>query len=193
MLKIKFGWVYDLDKLVIKYVTSFACCPIQIKIFKFSNLVWNVETNEQIQLFNKHSSTVSCVKFSQYHNHNHRCHVVCSSSADKTIRFWDIKDNQQFQIFNERTSSVSGIEFSSFNGGRYLCSGSADKTIRLWDVGTSKLLHIFDGQRKNNEKTNYIYNVNLCYELKYIVYDSFHRALFNYFFLEFSRKELFSL
>ncbi|ETO35435.1 WD-40 repeat protein [Reticulomyxa filosa] len=107
--------------------------------------VWNVESNKQILSFNGHSDYVFCVKFSQYHHHNHRRNVICSSSWDNTIRFWDIKDNQQFQIFNEHTDSVNGIEFSPFNGGRYLCSGSDDKTICLWDVETYKSLRTFNG------------------------------------------------
>ncbi|ETO15563.1 hypothetical protein RFI_21801, partial [Reticulomyxa filosa] len=86
-----------------------------------------------------------CVKFSPYHYHNHRQHVICSSSYDKTIRFWDFKHNKQLQIFNEHTEGVCGIDFSPFNGGRYLCSGSYDNTVRLYDVEASKLLHVFNG------------------------------------------------
>ncbi|ETO27447.1 hypothetical protein RFI_09689 [Reticulomyxa filosa] len=107
--------------------------------------VWDVNSNKQIQLFDGHLSEVYCVKFSQYHRHNHRQNVICSSSNDKTIRFWDFKHNKQLQIFNGHTDSVCGIEFSSFNNGRYLCSGSYDTTIRLWDVETSKSLHVFKG------------------------------------------------
>ncbi|ETO07483.1 WD-40 repeat protein, partial [Reticulomyxa filosa] len=107
--------------------------------------VWDVETNQQIQLFNGHSNSVFYVKFSPYHYYNHRQNVICSSSADNTIRCWDIKHNKQLQIFNGHTSYVYGIELSPFNGGRYLCSGSFDKTIRLWDIETSKTLHIFNG------------------------------------------------
>ncbi|ETO32886.1 hypothetical protein RFI_04229 [Reticulomyxa filosa] len=107
--------------------------------------VWDVENNKQIQSFDRHSCSVYCVKFSQYHYNNYRLNVICSSSLDKTIRFWDFKHNKQLQIFNGHTSGVCGIKFSPFNGGRYLCSGSDDKTIRLWDVETSKSLHIFKG------------------------------------------------
>ncbi|ETO09131.1 WD-repeat protein [Reticulomyxa filosa] len=110
--------------------------------------LWNVKNNEQIQSFNKHSSNVNCVKFSQYHHYMNCRSVICSSSEDKTIRFWDIKDNRQLQICNQHTNHVYGIEFSSFDGGRYLCSGSYDKTIRLWDVETYKSLHVFNGHEK---------------------------------------------
>ncbi|ETO08073.1 WD-40 repeat-containing protein, partial [Reticulomyxa filosa] len=107
--------------------------------------VWDVDNNKQIQSFNGHLSFVYCVKFSQYHYHNHHQNVICSSSHDNTIRLWDFKHNQQLQVFNEHTSWISCIELSSFNGSKYLCSGSDDKTIRLWDIETSKSLHIFKG------------------------------------------------
>ncbi|ETO18329.1 hypothetical protein RFI_18948, partial [Reticulomyxa filosa] len=109
--------------------------------------VYDIDKNKQIQSFNKHSSSVYCVKFSSYHYHNNHQNVICSSSYDKTIRFWDFKHNKQLQMFNGHTHCVCGIEFSPFNGGRYLCSGSYDKTIRLWDVETSKLLHVFNGHK----------------------------------------------
>ncbi|ETO31964.1 WD-40 repeat-containing protein [Reticulomyxa filosa] len=128
--------------------------------------VWDVENNKPIQIFNGHSGSVYCVKFSLHHYYNHRQNVICSSSGDKTIRFWDIKHNQQLQILNGHSQSVGGIEFSSFNGGRYLCSGSSDKTICLWDIETYGSLHVFDGHEKgiwcvdisplqsNNNKSN---------------------------------------
>ncbi|ETO16639.1 G-protein beta WD-40 repeats containing protein [Reticulomyxa filosa] len=106
--------------------------------------VCNIKGNKQMQSFNGHSSSVNCVKFSQYHYYNNRQNVICSSSFDKTISFWDFKHNKQLQIFNGHTDGVCGIEFSSFNGGRYLCSGSWDNTIRLWDIETSKALHVFN-------------------------------------------------
>ncbi|ETO36060.1 G-protein beta WD-40 repeats containing protein, partial [Reticulomyxa filosa] len=133
--------------------------------------VCDVDNNKQIQSFNGYSDSVYCVKFSSYHYHNTRQHVICSSSNDKTIRFWDFKNNKQLQIFHGHTCGVTGIEFSQFNGGRYLCSGSCDKTIRLWDVETSKSLHVFNGHKndvwcvdisplqsnsKNNNKMNNI-------------------------------------
>ncbi|ETO35431.1 F-box and wd40 domain protein, partial [Reticulomyxa filosa] len=119
--------------------------------------VCDVDNNKQIQLFNEHSDSVDCVKFSSYHYHSHRQNVICYSSDDKTIRLWDFKDNMQLQTFNGHTSDVYGIEFSQFNGGSYLCSGSGDKTIRLWDVETSKSLHVFNGHERgvrNNKNDN---------------------------------------
>ncbi|ETO34328.1 WD-40 repeat protein [Reticulomyxa filosa] len=132
----------------IDYLTFSSCQYLCSVSYDKTVRVWDVDTNKQIQLFNGHSDTVYCVKFSPYHYINHRRNIICSSSSDKTIRFWDIKNNRQLQIFDGHTNGVVGIEFSSFNGGRYLCSGSADNTIRLWDVETSKSLHVFSGHEK---------------------------------------------
>ncbi|ETO31962.1 WD repeat-containing protein [Reticulomyxa filosa] len=107
--------------------------------------VWDIDNNQQIQLFNEHLDYVNGIKFSLYHYYIHRRNVTCFSSSDSTIRFWDIKHNQQLQILNGHTKVVHGIALSPFNSGRYLCSGSDDKTIRLWDIETSKLLHVFNG------------------------------------------------
>ncbi|ETO01801.1 G-protein beta WD-40 repeats containing protein [Reticulomyxa filosa] len=133
--------------------------------------VWEIETNEQIQLINGHSNTVYYAKFSPYHYYNYRSNVVCFSSDAKDIYFWDIKDNTKLQSFNGHTNSIHEIIFSPFNGGKYLCSGSDDKTICLWDVETSKSLHVFNGHEdgvwcvdisplqsnnNNNDKSNSI-------------------------------------
>ncbi|ETO02874.1 WD-repeat protein, partial [Reticulomyxa filosa] len=140
ILKIKLGWINDLNKLVVNYVSSFVILFFFKYKSKYPNLintftghteivwsidystfddcqficsgsddktvrVWDVDNNKKIQLFNRHSSYVYCVKFSSYHHHNHRQNVICSSSWDETIRFWDFKHNKQLQIFNGHTYS----------------------------------------------------------------------------------------
>ncbi|ETO14671.1 WD-40 repeat protein [Reticulomyxa filosa] len=188
ILNIKLGWIHEFDKLVIDYV-KFSLFNLNQNIQLFLSVdystfddchfiysgsadstvcVWDIDNNKQIRIFDKHSTSVNCVKFSQYYYHNNRRKIICSSSWDNTIRFWDIEDNKLFQIFN-RSSGVSGIEFSPFHGGRYLCSGSDDNTICLWDIETSKSLHVFNGHEnivwcvdisplqsnnKNDNKTN---------------------------------------
>ncbi|ETO32164.1 WD repeat-containing protein [Reticulomyxa filosa] len=107
--------------------------------------VWDVEAKKQIQSFNRHSSYVSCVKFSSYHYYHHRHQVVCFSSSDNNIRFGNVKNNRKLQVVKGHTNEVTGIEFSPFNGGQYLCSGSCDYTIRLWDVKTYNTAHTFNG------------------------------------------------
>ncbi|ETO01035.1 hypothetical protein RFI_36405, partial [Reticulomyxa filosa] len=140
--------------------------------------VLDVDNNKQIQSLNGHSSSVFCVKFSQYHYRSYRQNVICSSSNDKTIRFWDFEHNKQLQIFNEHTDCVNGIKFSPFNGGRYLCSGSNDQTVCLWDVETSKSLHVFNGHESgvwcvdispnnNNNKINNIGHKHVIRSVKY--------------------------
>ncbi|ETO13239.1 mycorrhiza-induced NACHT/WD-repeat protein [Reticulomyxa filosa] len=134
--------------------------------------VWDVNNNKQIQLFNKHSNIVLCVKFSQYHYYNNHHNVICSSSKDKTIHFWDFKHNKQLQVFNGHKGWIGGIEFSQFNcgcvrcldisplqdnnnnninviggNGYIICSGSFDETIRICDIETTKQFNVFKGHQ----------------------------------------------
>ncbi|ETO04430.1 WD-repeat protein [Reticulomyxa filosa] len=106
--------------------------------------VWDLDTDRQIQIFNKHSDYFCSAKFSPYHR-NYHCPTICSASQDGTIRFWDIKTANEYQTFKGHSGYVCTIQFSPFTDGRYLCSGSNDYTIRLWDVETSKSLHVLNG------------------------------------------------
>ncbi|ETO34333.1 WD-40 repeat protein, partial [Reticulomyxa filosa] len=132
----------------------------------------DVDNNKQIQSFNGHANYTPYAKFSSYHYHSRRQHVICSS-YNKDIYFWDFKHNKQLQILNGHTRYVCCIEFSPFNGGRYLCSGSLDNTLRLWDVETLKSLHIFKGHedyilcvdilplQSNNNNNNIMNNIGV--------------------------------
>ncbi|ETO07904.1 WD-40 repeat-containing protein [Reticulomyxa filosa] len=97
ILEIEFGWIHEFDKLVVSYIYTILqfdtfrlssrlintfnghtsdVCSIYYSIFnncQFINTVrvWDIDNNKQIQSFNGHSNHVNCVKFSQYHYHNH--------------------------------------------------------------------------------------------------------------------------
>ncbi|ETO19028.1 hypothetical protein RFI_18210 [Reticulomyxa filosa] len=105
--------------------------------------VMPIEKARTHKIISRRKDSMLCMKFSSYYYQCHNTNVICSSLADKTIRFWDFKHNKQLQIFTGHTEYVHDIQFSLFNGGRYLCSGSDNNTIR--DIKTSKSLHIFNG------------------------------------------------
>ncbi|ETO15453.1 G-protein beta WD-40 repeats containing protein, partial [Reticulomyxa filosa] len=128
----------------------------------------DIDNNKKVQSFYRHSSEVSCVKFSPYHYHSNRQKVICSSLFDNSIRFWDFKENKELMVLKEHKECVSSIAFLPFKNGQYLCSGSHDSTVRLWDVETLRTLSVFNANnggvtcidvspsQSSNSKDNYI-------------------------------------
>ncbi|ETO21183.1 ribosome assembly protein 4 (RSA4) [Reticulomyxa filosa] len=104
--------------------------------------IWDTNTAKQLKIFDGHSASVYCVKFSPYHYHNYHQKVIGFASGDKTICLWDF-ETTKVQALNGHDRAVRCIQFSPFNGGQYLCSGSDDNTICLWDTATHKSLNVF--------------------------------------------------
>ncbi|ETO02139.1 WD-40 repeat protein [Reticulomyxa filosa] len=76
------------------------------------------------------------------------CQLICSGSADKTVRVWDIETNKQIQLFNGHLGYVYSAKFSSYHNYNYhrnvICSSSTDKTIRFSDVNDNQQLQVFN-------------------------------------------------
>jgi len=58
--------------------------------------------------------------------------ILCSGSADKTIRVWHLGDGQVRRILSGHTASVWCIKGTTDE--RYLVSGSADCTAKVWHL-----------------------------------------------------------
>ncbi|ETO31901.1 hypothetical protein RFI_05215, partial [Reticulomyxa filosa] len=58
--------------------------------------LWDIRSDQQIQMFNGHIDTVMCVEYSPFVNGfvGGSSNVICSGSYDNTIRFWDIRSNK---------------------------------------------------------------------------------------------------
>ncbi|ETO35377.1 hypothetical protein RFI_01686, partial [Reticulomyxa filosa] len=58
--------------------------------------LWDIRSCQQIQVFNGHSSDVTCVEYSPFviNNSIGNSNVICSGSLDNTICFWDIRSNK---------------------------------------------------------------------------------------------------
>ncbi|ETO00724.1 WD-40 repeat protein [Reticulomyxa filosa] len=87
--------------------------------------VWDIENNKQIQSFHGHADAVGCVKFSPYHYHDNRRHVICSSSDD--------------------TTSVRIVKYGSDELVNTILSGSWDQSVRMWDIRSDRQIQAFDG------------------------------------------------
>ncbi|ETO22281.1 hypothetical protein RFI_14917 [Reticulomyxa filosa] len=58
--------------------------------------LWDVRSDQQIQVFNGHADQVFAVEYSPFviKNSIGNSNVICSGSMDNTIRFWDIRSNK---------------------------------------------------------------------------------------------------
>ncbi|ETO27381.1 G-protein beta WD-40 repeats containing protein [Reticulomyxa filosa] len=158
ILKIKLGWINDFDKIVVNYVMFFInlfFIQVIIKIFKyFLTLLQAViffvldtfrSSSKLRNTFNGHTWCVNSIDYSTFYGNQ----LLCSGSADKTVRVWDMDTNKQIQSFNEHSDSVNCARFSSYHYHNYrhdvICSSSQDKTIRFCDIKNKQQLQLFNG------------------------------------------------
>ncbi|ETO16777.1 hypothetical protein RFI_20562 [Reticulomyxa filosa] len=113
--------------------------------------LWDIRSGQQTQVFNGHTNTVWAVEYSPFivNNIEANCNsnIICSGSADSTIRFWDIRSNKKelYMIDGDKTED-NGISCFKFlllkkkgrnnekinNCGINLCYGSYNGPIRVW-------------------------------------------------------------
>ncbi|ETO24130.1 WD-40 repeat protein [Reticulomyxa filosa] len=98
-----------------------------------------------IKTFTGHKSWVCSIDYSTFDGNR----LLCSGSADKTVRVWDIDTNKQTQVFNVHSAGVNCVKFSPYhyynNRHGVICSSSHDKTICFWDIKNDQQLQIFNG------------------------------------------------
>ncbi|ETN99485.1 hypothetical protein RFI_37986, partial [Reticulomyxa filosa] len=105
----------------------------------FSVRLWDIRSDQQIQVFNGHSNAVMCVEYSPFviKNSIGDSNVICSGSSDNTIRFWDVRSNK---------SEL------------YMIKGNKKEDYGIYCLKFIRL--------KKKEKTkNGTYDLNLCYGL----------------------------
>ncbi|ETO18272.1 WD-40 repeat protein [Reticulomyxa filosa] len=119
--------------------------------------IWDIETTKQLNIFNGHTSWVTCIKYGSNEL------GILSGSLDSSIRLWDIRSGKQIQVFNGHTHTISCVEYSPFiinnnnnhqniyGNSNVICSGSYDNTIRFWDIRSNKEeLYKIKGEKKDN-------------------------------------------
>ncbi|ETO12058.1 WD-40 repeat protein, partial [Reticulomyxa filosa] len=81
--------------------------------------LWDIRSNQQIQVFNGHTSDVYTVEYSPFviKNSIGNSNVICSGSRDNTIRFWDIRSNKN-ELYvikgdNEKDDGIICLKFVS--------------------------------------------------------------------------------
>ncbi|ETO18664.1 hypothetical protein RFI_18599 [Reticulomyxa filosa] len=153
-LNIKLGWIHDFNKLVVNYVMFFlSICFIQMTTNIFNSLfIAAVPMLDTFRSFSKltttlngHTSGLYSIDYSTFDDNQ----LICSASADNTVRVWDIETNEQIRSFNGHSKWVFCVKFSQYhyhnNNQNVVCSSSDDKTIRFWDIKENSQLQIFNG------------------------------------------------
>ncbi|ETO05311.1 cell division control protein Cdc4, partial [Reticulomyxa filosa] len=109
--------------------------------------LWDIRFSEPIQVFNGHTSAVTCVEYSPFviKNNIGNSNVICSGSCDNTIRFWDIRSNKNELYMikgdNKEDNRIFCLKFivlkkkektKSVAYDLNLCYGSLKGPIRIW-------------------------------------------------------------
>lgn len=67
-------------------------------------------------------------------NYN-RKNILCSGSADSTVKIWDLTSQQNVHTYTHHKDKVQSVKWN-YKEEAILLTGSYDKTIQLFDVRT---------------------------------------------------------
>ncbi|ETO34210.1 WD-40 repeat protein [Reticulomyxa filosa] len=136
------NWVYSKDMIVGNTILSGSDDK--------SVRLWDIRSDEQIQVFNGHTNWVWAVEYSPFVIKNTdgvggNSNVICSGSLDNTIRFWDIRSNKSELYVIKVYEEIACLKFielkkNSNNNEKKvnddicvnLCYGSNKRWICVW-------------------------------------------------------------
>lgn len=88
-----------------------------------SCILWDVEYNTPMQIFDDHSTDVMCLDVTE--------RTFVSGSCDGTAKLWDLRQLESVMTFVGHESDVNSVRF--FPDGFSFGTGSDDSTCRLFD------------------------------------------------------------
>jgi WD40 repeat protein len=138
--------IFGLKSLALSPNGKYAIC-IGYSLSAHSDVLrlWDLATGRSIRFFRgyfeRHSSSISSVKFSPDGKH------ALTGSWDNTLRLWQANTGTSIRVFEGHTKAVTAVAFSP--SGRYALSGSKDNTVRLWEVATGRQIRNFKGHTES--------------------------------------------
>ena len=98
-------------------------------------VLWNVETQQQLQRFAGHSRGVAALVYVA------RERLLVSGSLDQSLRVWDVKSGRLVRTLNHHTQAVHQLALRPSNGGLpMIASVGADRTVRLWQPTIGRMV-----------------------------------------------------
>jgi WD40 repeat protein len=91
--------------------------------------VYDVESNNLLQSFQAHTSTITRIKQSPFNNTNY----VATCSSDFTVKIWNPLNSpwDLLRHFTGHSNTVWSLEFINEN---MIATGSGDHTIKIWSL-----------------------------------------------------------
>lgn len=93
---------------------------------EFTPMVWDIESQNILAVFEGHSGGVRSVAFSPDGGR------VVSGSADCTARVWDARTGEELRALVGHTDGVHSVAYSP--DGAHILTASRDGTARIWDA-----------------------------------------------------------
>ncbi|ETO35210.1 WD repeat-containing protein, partial [Reticulomyxa filosa] len=101
-------------------------------------------SSKLIKAFTGHTKCVYKIDYSTFNDNQ----LLCSGSADCTMRVWDVDTNKQIQS-SVHSDSVYCVKFSSYHYYNHhrnvICFSLYDDTIRFWDIEHNQQSQVFNG------------------------------------------------
>ena len=103
--------------------------------------LWEVESGNEVRMFEGHSDIVTSVAFSPEGKQ------VATGSRDNTARLWEVETGRELRRLEGHSAEVLTVALSS--NGKYLVTGARDGTARLWEIETGRELRRFQNSGRN--------------------------------------------
>ncbi|ETO06133.1 hypothetical protein RFI_31263 [Reticulomyxa filosa] len=135
--------------------------------------LWDIRSGKQIQVFNGHTNIVYTAEYSPFVVNNEEVsgtsNVVCSGSADNTIRFWDIRSNKkELYVINgdDKENGIRCIKFVQLKKNRKRANfPQINKSTFSCDVHIDSFSFVVKTGKRVKYSIQEKYGLHNCFEI----------------------------